>query len=180
MKPRTAIFGLMAEFETADAVVAATTRAYQAGYRAMDAHSPYTVEGLATALGIRRSRVPSIVLIAGLIGGGVGFFMQWWTMAVNYPMDVGGRPLNSWPAFIPVTFEVLVLVASFAAFFGMLFLNGLPRPNHPVFAEPRFARASQDRFFLCIEAIDPKFDSVQTTEFLAGLQPLGEIMVIAH
>jgi|SRR5947209_12690851 len=180
MKPRTPIHGLMAEFETADAVLAATVRAYQAGYREMDAYTPYTVEGLATALGVRRSRVPSIVLIAGLIGGGVGFFMQYWTMAVDYPMNVGGRPLNSWPAFIPVTFEVLVLVASFAAFFGMLFLNGLPRPNHPVFAEPRFARASQDRFFLCIEASDPRFDSVQTTLFLAGLQPLGEIMVIPH
>jgi len=180
MKPRTPIHGLMAEFESPDAILAATVQAWRAGYREMDAYTPYTVEGLSKALGLRHSRVPSIVLIAGIIGGGVGFFMQYWAMAVNYPLNVGGRPENSWPVFIPIAFEVLVLVASFAAFFGMLFLNGLPRPNHPVFAEPRFARASQDRFFLCIEATDPRFDRQATEQFLAGLQPVGDVMVVPH
>lgn len=180
MKRRTPIYGLMAEFETAEEILAATTRAYQAGYRHMDAYTPYTVEGLAQALGLPRSRIPSIVLIAGIVGAGVGFLMQYWSMAVNYPLNVGGRPYNSWPVFIPITFEVMVLIAGFAAFFGMLFLNGLPHPHHPVFNEPRFARASQDRFFLCIEAEDPRFDRRATEEFLASLHPQGAIMVIPH
>jgi hypothetical protein len=180
MKPRTPIHGLMAEFETPEAVLDATVRAWRAGYRDMDAYTPYTVEGLSKALGLRHSRVPSVVLIAGIIGGGVGFLMQFWTMSVDYPFNVGGRPTNSWPVWIPITFEVLVLVASLAAFFGMLFLNGLPRPNHPVFNEPRFARASQDRFFLCIEATDPRFDRGAIERFLAELHPVGEIIVVPH
>ncbi len=180
MKPLTPIYGLMAEFETAGEVLQAATRAYQAGYRAMDAYTPYPVEGMPKALGLTRSRIPSMVLIAGILGGAVGFFMQFWSMAVDYPFNVGGRPYNSWPVFIPITFEVLVLVASFAAFFGMLFLNGLPHPHHPVFFDPRFARASQDRFFLCIEASDGRFNRQGTEEFLAGLHPLGDIMVIPH
>lgn len=180
MKPRTAIHGLMVEFATAQEVLHATTSAYQTGYREMDAYTPYTVAGLAEALGMKRTRIPSIVLIAGLIGGGVGFFMQEWAMAINYPINVGGRPYNSWPVFIPITFELTVLIASFAAFFGMIFLNGLPRPHHPVFNEPRFSRASQDRFFLCIEATDPRFDRQGTEEFLASLHPIGDVMVVPH
>src|SRR5689334_18952466 len=143
MKPGTPFYGLMAEFETAQEILAATTRAWQLGYRTMDAYTPYPVEGLAKALGAKRSRIPSIVLIAGIVGGGIGFFMQEWAMAINYPLNVGGRPYNSWPVFIPIAFEVLVLVASFAAFFSVLFLNGLPQPHHPLFNEPRFSRASQ-------------------------------------
>jgi hypothetical protein len=180
MKPGTPIHGLMAEFETAEGVLAAATRARQAGYRDMDAYTPYAVAGLAETLGMRRTRVPFVVLVGGLVGAAVGFFMQYWSMAVDYPINVGGRPYNSWPVFIPITFEVMVLVAAFAAFFGMLFLNGLPRPHHPVFNEPRFVRASQDRFFLCIEATDVHFHRRATEEFLRSLEPLGEIMVIPH
>lgn len=180
MKPRTPIYGLLAEFETAEQVLNAAKSAFRAGYREMDAHTPYTVEGLATALGTPPNRVPSVVLFGGLAGGAAGFLMQYWTNAVDYPFNAGGRPYNSWPAFIPVTFEVLVLVAAFSAFFGMLFLSGLPRPHHPLFAEPRFARASQDRFFLCIEATDPRFDRRGTGEFLQGLGPLGAVMEIPH
>ena len=118
------------------------------------------------------------MFVGGLIGAAFGFFMQYYSMAVDYPFNVGGRPLNSWPVFIPITFEVMVLVAAFAAFFGMLFLNGLPRPHHPVFDVPGFERASQDRFFLCIEATDPLFDPARTAEFLLGLGPLGDVVEV--
>src|SRR5262249_15687156 len=148
----TPIFGVMAEFETAGEILEAVRASRREGYRVMDAYTPYAVEGLASELGMPRTRVPFVVLTAGLVGVAVGFFMQYWSMAVDYPFNVGGRPENSWPVFIPIAFEVMVLVASFATLFGMLFLNGLPRPHHPVFNVPRFARASQDRFFLCIEA----------------------------
>ena len=127
---------------------------------------------------MRRSRIPSIVLVGGLVGAGVGFWMQYYGMAVDYPFNAGGRPLNSWPVYVPVTFELLILVASLAAFLGMMFLNGLPHPNHPVFNEPRFVRASQDRFFLCIEAADPQFDLEETTGFLSGLSPEGSVMAV--
>ena len=169
MRPRTPIYGLLAEFETPGQVLDATRRAREAGYSVMDAYTPYPVEGLADELGLRRTRVPFVVLVAGLVGAAAGFFMQYWSMAVDYPLNVGGRPLNSWPSFIPITFEVMVLVASLATLFGMFFLNGLPQPYHPVFNVPRFARASQDRFFLCIEATDPQFESEATRQFLAGL-----------
>jgi Protein of unknown function (DUF3341) len=179
MKPRTPIYGLMAEFERPEQVLAATRRARQEGYQAMDAYTPYPVEGLAQELGLRRTRVPFVVLVAGLVGAATGFFMQYWSMAVDYPLNVGGRPYNSWPVFIPITFEVMVLVAAFAALFGMFFLNGLPRPHHPVFNAPRFIHASQDRFFLCIEAADPKFDREGTRQFLAGLNPF-EVVEVPH
>lgn len=171
-----ALHGLMAEFETAEEILHATRSAWRAGYRNLDAYSPYPVEGLARALGMRHSRVPSVVLIGGLVGGGVGFFMEYWAMAVDYPLNVGGRPYNSWPVFIPITFELLVLVASFAAFLGMLFLNGLPKLYHPVFNVPGFERASQDRFFLCIEATDPLFDREATARFLAEFKPIGGVI----
>ncbi|HEY5311016.1 MAG TPA: DUF3341 domain-containing protein [Pirellulales bacterium] len=178
--PQTALYGLLVEFVTAQQILDATRRAAEAGYRQMDAYTPYSVEGLAEELGLRRSRIPSVVLVAGLVGAGVGFLMQFWSMAVDFPFNVGGRPLNSWPVFIPITFELLVLVASFAAFLSMLFLNGLPHPHHPLFNVPEFARASQDRFFLCIEATDPQFDPRLTAEFLERLGPHGPIIEVPH
>ena len=177
MKPRTPIYGLMAEFETPQQILSATRRARLAGYRDMDAYTPYPVEGLSAELGLPRTRVPFVVFVAGLVGAGAGFFMQWYAAAFDYPVNVGGRPLNSWPAFIPVTFEVMVLVAAFASLFGMLFLNGLPRPHHPVFNVPRFDRASQDRFFLCIEATDQIYDAAATRQFLEELQPVAVVEV---
>lgn len=179
MRPRTPIYGVMAEFETAEQVLAATRRARQEGYVQMDAYTPYPVEGLPEELGIRRTRVPFVVLTAGLVGAATGFFMQWWSMAVDYPFNVGGRPHNSWPVFIPITFEVMVLVASFAALLGMFFLNGLPRPHHPVFNVPRFVHASQDRFFLCIEATDPRFDRQRTRQLLLEMNPF-EVVEVPH
>jgi hypothetical protein len=177
---RPPVYGLMAEFENASQILTAVRRAREEGYRAMDAYTPYPVEGLATELGLPRTRIPFVVLVGGLVGAVVGYFMQYYTMGVDYPMDVGGRPYNSWPIFIPITFELAVLVGAFSALIGMLALNGLPMPYHPVFNEPRFARASRDRFFLCIEATDPKFDPQATRQFLAGLGPVGEIMDVPH
>jgi Protein of unknown function (DUF3341) len=178
MTERPLIFGLMAEFETAEELLTATKRTWQAGYREMDAYTPYSIEGLPRALGQRSSDVPFVVLLAGIVGACTGFFMQYWSMAVDYPFNVGGRPINSWPVFIPVAFEMMILVASFGAFLGMLFLNGLPRPHHPVFNVPAFARASQDRFFLCIEATDHKFDLSQTADFLSAMHPRGGVMEV--
>lgn len=178
MSTRPRLYGLMAEYETAEQVRSATHLAWKAGYRSMDAYTPYPVEGLARELGERHTRIPFAVLVGGLTGGAVGFFMQYWSMAVDYPFNAGGRPYNSWPAFIPVTFEVFILIASFTAFLGMLFLNGLPRPNHPVFNVPRFGRASQDRFFLCIESADPQFDEVATAAFLAATEPPGGVVEV--
>jgi len=174
------LYGLMIECTEPDQVLAATRRAWETGYRRMDAFSPYPVEGLATALGLKRSPIPAIVFCGGLVGGAVGFLMQYWTMAVDYPLDIGGRPLNSWPAFMIVTFEMLVLVASLSGLIGFLYLNGLPRPNHPLFNVPEFERASQDCFFLCIEADDPLFDREQTRQFLAELSPTGIVLEVPH
>jgi hypothetical protein len=171
MKPRTPTFGLMAEFEKPEELLEATRQARLAGYHAMDAYTPYPVKGVAAELGMRRNRVPFVILIAGIVGAIVGYSMQHWTMGVDYPLDVGGRPLNSWPVFLPIAFEVMVLVAAFAALFGMVFLNGLPQPYHPVFNAPRFALATRDRFFLCIEAADPKFDLEATRGFLESFDP---------
>ena len=171
------LYGLLAEFATPQDILRATRQSRQEGYTRMDAYTPYPVEGLAGELGLPRSRIPFVVLIAGLVGAGAGFFMQYYSMAVDYPFNVGGRPLNSWPVFIPIAFEVMVLVAGFAALLGMLFLNGLPQPYHPLFNVPEFARASQDRFFLCIEAEDPKFDQEATRKFLAGLNA-GDVMEV--
>jgi hypothetical protein len=180
MRHRTPFHGLLAEFQSAEEILAATHRAHQEGYRNMDAYTPYPVEGLADELELTRTRVPFVVLIGGIVGAAAGFFMQYWAMAVDYPFNVGGRPYNSWPVFIPITFEVTILVAAFAALLGMFFLNGLPMPYHPVFHVPRFARASQDRFFLCIEATDPKFDRQATAAFLAGLHPQGDVVEVPH
>jgi hypothetical protein len=173
MEERRVVNGVMAEFDTPDMLLEAAHRAYGAGYRRMDAYSPFPVDGLAEAVGFRRTRLPLIVLIGGILGGVGGFFMQYWISVIDYPLIVGGKPYNSWPAFIPVTFEMAVLAAALSAVLGMLALNGLPMPYHPVFNVERFALASRDRFFLCIEAADPKFDSRATTEFLESLNAKG-------
>jgi hypothetical protein len=164
------IYGLMAEFESATALVAAARRAREAGYRKMDAYSPFPIEELSEVLH-HKDRLPLLVLIGGIVGGTSGFLFQYWASAIDYPINVGGRPLLSWPSFIPVTFEMTILVAAFAAVLGMLGLNGLPMPYHPVFNAPRFEYASRNRFFLCIESSDPLFEKVGTGQFLESLQP---------
>ena len=169
MRPR--LYGLMAEFEDATALVDATSRAYAEGYRRIDAYSPFPIEELHHALGSPRSRMPLIVLIGGLVGCISGFLLQYWVAVIAYPVNVGGRPFNSWPAFIPITFECTVLGAALAAILGLLAVNGLPMPYHPVFNVSRFALASRNRFFLCIEARDRKFDVEATRKFLQTLGP---------
>lgn len=171
MNEKKDIYGLMAEFPNDKEVLAATKSAYEHGFRSMDAFAPFPVEGLAEALGRKKTAVPPIVLIGGIFGGVGGYFMQWWAMDVDYPLNIGGRPLNSWPMFIPITFELTVLASAFAAIIGMLMLNRLPEPYHPVFNVPEFARASTDKFFLCIMADDPKFDLAATRRFLETLKP---------
>jgi hypothetical protein len=168
---RLPIYGLLAEFSGPDELKAAARRSYAEGYRRMDAYSPLPIDGLSEALGFHHTAVPLIVLAAGLAGCFGGFAMQYWISVVSYPINVGGRPLNSWPAFIPVTFELTILIASFASLFGMLALSGLPMPYHPVFNVPRFAQATRDRFFLAIEATDPHFERESTLRFLESLGP---------
>ena len=163
------VYGLMAEFEHANALVAATYRAHYEGYRRMDAYSPFPIEELHEALDQHHSRLPLIVLIGGALGCAGGFFMQAWMNAIDYPLNVAGKPFVAWPMFIPVTFECTILGAALAAVLGMLGLNGLPMPYHPVFNVPRFALASQNRFFLCVEANDPRFDLDRTRAFLEAL-----------
>jgi len=161
----------MAEFDSPTAIVEATRRAYAEGYRRMDTYTPFPVEGLAEEMHFHRTGVPLIVLLGGLAGCLGGYFLQYWIAGIYWPLNIAGRPLNSWPMFIPVTFELTVLVAALSALVGMLALNGLPHPHHPVFNVPRFALASQDRFFLCIEASDPRFNRDATRDFLESLAP---------
>ena len=167
------IHGLMAEFDNPTDLVEAANRARLAGYTSMDAYTPFPIEELNDALGLKKNPLPLIVLLGGILGGSGGYLLQYWTQVITWPMNIGGRPFHSWPHFIPVTFECTVLGASLAAFVGMLALNGLPKPYHPVFNVPAFSRASRDRFFLCIESTDPKFDRYATESFLKGLHPAG-------
>ena len=178
MATRSSIYGLMAEFDDPGALVTAAQRARQDGYSCMDGYAPYPIEELHHALGSPTTRLPLVVLIGGLLGCGGGYAMQYWMSAVAYPLNIGGKPLHSWPAFIPVTFECTILAAALSAVLGMLALNGLPQPYHPVFNVPRFALASRNRFFLCIEAADPKFDLEQTRRFLETLNP-REVSTVA-
>jgi len=166
-------YGLMAEFDSPEALLAATRSAYAEGFRRMDAYSPFAIEGLDDALGPHRNWLPLLVLLGGIGGGLTGFGMQWFANVVHYPLNIGGRPFNSWPSFIPITFEMTILAAAGVAVLGMLALNGLPMPYHPVFSVPRFELASRQGFFLCIEAEDPKFDLQKTRSLLEALKPVG-------
>jgi hypothetical protein len=163
------LYGIMAEFDNPSDLVAAARLTHEAGYRRINGYSPYPIEELSEAIGFTRTSLPLIVLIGGILGGLGGFFMQYWMEVIDYPLNVGGKPFNSWPAFIPITFECTVLVASFAAVLGMLALNKLPQPYHPVFNAPNFALATRDKFFLVIEANDPKFRHNETTQFMKTL-----------
>ena len=173
------IHGLMAEFDDPSSLVAATDRARREGYRCMDAYSPFPIEELHEALGSPHTRLPLIVLIGGLCGCIAGYTLEYWSSVVAYPLNIGGKPLHSWPAFIPVTFECTILGAALACVLGMLALNGLPMPYHPVFNVPRFALASRNRFFLCIETKDPRFKLDDTRKFLETLGP-REVIAVAE
>ena len=165
------LFGLMAEFVEHEQLLEAAKHAYAEGYRRMDAYSPFPIEGLAEALGYEYTAIPLITLLGGMAGGLGAYFMEWYAMGRLYPLNVGGRPLNSWPNFIPVTFELTILIAALSAFTAVFVLNRLPQLYHPVFNVPEFRRASIDRFFLCIESTDPKFDRESTGRFLESLNP---------
>jgi hypothetical protein len=172
------IYGYMAEFDDVTTLVAAAQRATAAGYKKVDAFTPFPVHELFDALDAHDKRLPLLVLLAGIFGAFAGFGLCYWVSVVAYPLNIGGRPFNSWPAFIPVTFEVTILVAAFSCVIAMLALNGLPMPYHPVFNVPRFAaQASQNGFFLAVEASDAKFDREQTRAFLhdAGAKEINEI-----
>lgn len=168
-KAKPTIYGLLASFDSPEKLYDAAVKARDEGYVAMDAYSPFAIEGLPEELGTRDDRVPWIVFICGITGASLGFLLQVYVHMYDYPMNVGGRPDFSWPSFIPVTFESGILCAAFGALIGMLVLNGLPRPYHPLFNAKSFDRVTDDRFLLCIEAKDPLFDKVKTREFLEGL-----------
>jgi hypothetical protein len=165
------LHGLMAEFSSSRKLIQAIRKTRGEGYSKLDAYTPYPIEEVWEELGHHRSRLPAIVLVGALLGIALGFGLQYWTSAIAYPHNIGGRPLNSWVAFIPITFEVTILVATIFAVVGMFLLNRLPMPYHPVFNVDRFALASRDRYFLCIEADDPEFDPHSTAEFLRALEP---------
>jgi hypothetical protein len=179
LDPRPPIYGLMAEFPSADALIAAAHQVHAAGFQKVDAYTPYPIEAVSEALALPASKVPLLVLIGGLLGGFGGYMLQYWSQVIRYPMNIGGRPVHSWPAFIVPTFECTILGAALTAVIGMILLNGLPQPYHPVFNVPRFALASRDRYFLVIEARDPKFDSAATRSFLAGLNA-SEVSEVDH
>ena len=168
---RVPIYGLMAEFDTPSDLVTAARRTHEEGYQKVDAYTPFPVEGLAEEIGFTKNGVPFVVLVGGILGGLSGYALQYWVSAISYPVNVGGRPYHSWPAFIVVTFEMTILFAGLAAVFGMLALNGLPMPYHPVFNVPRFAFATKDRFFLIIFSSDPKYGTESTRQFLESLGP---------
>ena len=177
----TPYYGLMAEFDKPDTLLAAARKVRDAGFTKMDAYSPFPIHGLGDAVGFRDkdNRVAPVVLAGGIFGLLLGAGLEYWTSVIAYPMNIGGRPYNSWPMYVPPAFETTILFAAFAAVFGMIAMNGLPQPYHPVFNAPRFDLASQDRFFLVVEAGDPKFDADATRQLLASLAPT-EVVEVAH
>jgi hypothetical protein len=175
------IYGLMAEFKSPEELIAATHKVKGAGYSRLDAYSPFPIEEVIEEVAPGDTGVPRLVLLMGLIGASTGFILQYVGNIIDYPYNIGGRPLNitNWPSMIPITFEMGILFAAFTAAISMVILNGLPKPYHPVFNVPRFERASQDGFFLCIEATDPLFDRAQTSQFLRTLGPT-QVNEVAH
>jgi hypothetical protein len=173
------VYGVMAEFETPGELARATKAAVDKGYKKLDAYSPFPIEEVADALHLHHNKLPLIVLAGGLTGGTLGYLLQFFITTIYYPINIAGRPLHSWPSYIIITFELTILLASISTVFGLFALCGLPMPYHPVFNAPRFALASHDRFFLCIESTDPMFDSAKTSEFLATLDP-KEVSEVAH
>lgn len=169
----TGIYGLLAEFDDVNDAIAAAQSAYAAGYRKMDAYAPFPVEELSEAIGFHKNGVALVCLVGGLLGCTGAFILQWWINTISYPVNIGGRPMNSWPSFIIVTFEMTILFSGLSAVFGMLALNGLPMPYHPVFNVPRFDLASKDRFFLIVFSSDNKYDAVGTRKFLESLNPIS-------
>ena len=163
------LYGVIAEFESPGDLVHAARKVYEQGYRRINGYSPYPIEELSEAIGFTHTSLPLIVFIGGVLGGLAGFGMQYWMEVIDYPLNVGGRPFNSWPAFIPITFECVILGAAFSAVLGMLILNRLPQPYHPVFNVPSFAMATRDRFFLAVEANDPKFNHATVVALLQSL-----------
>lgn len=168
----TPIYGLLAEFDDPGSLIEAAERTYQSGYRQMDTFSPYPVEGAWEAMEAHDHRLSKIVLGGGILGGCTGYGLEYWVHAITYPTNIAGKPLNSWPQFIPVTFELTILFGAISAVLALVVLNGFPQPYHPVFNVKRFAEhATRDKFFLLIEATDPKFDREQTLDFMKGLNP---------
>lgn len=176
---KTPIYGVMAEFDNPTSLVNAARKAREEGYRKLDAYSPFPIEELSEALHLHKNKLPLIVLLGGLTGGFLGYMLQYYVTVIYFPINIAGRPLHSWPAYIVITFEMTILVAALAAVFGLLGLCGLPMPYHPVFNVSRFALASRNRFFLCIEASDPLFDRRKTCDFLETLEP-NEVTEVAH
>ena len=170
---RAPIYGTMAEFDSPTALVAAAHRTHEAGYQKVDAYSPFPIEECSEAVGFHKSRVPLIVLIGGLLGGSSGFGLQYWINCISYPLNIGGKPYLSWPAFIIPTFELTILFAGLCGMFGMFALNGLPMPHHPLFNVDRFSRVTRDKFFLCLEAADPHFEPESAERFLRSLDPVS-------
>jgi hypothetical protein len=177
--PAAGAYGLMAEFSDPESLLAAVRRVRDAGYTKFDAYSPFPIHGMPEAIGFKDRSVAPIVLGGGIAGLMVGYGLQYWTSVIAYPLNIGGRPYHSWPMFIPPAFETTILFAAISAVVGMLALNGLPQPYHPVFNAPRFSLASQESFFLVIETEDPKFEAAETRRLLDSLQP-REVVEVAH
>lgn len=173
------IYGVMAEFDSPTALVNAARAAREKGYRKIDAYSPFPIEELSDALHLHKNRLPLIVLAGGIVGGLLGYLLQYYVTVSYFPINIAGRPLHSWPAYIIITFETTILFAALSAVLGLLGLCGLPMPYHPAFNVPRFALATRNRFFLCIEAADPLFDHARTCGFLETLEP-REVSEVAH